>query len=102
MSNGAEVAAVPAHLRELSNSQEAAEYRRLQGHGRNRELWANRQNPNNISYISNNSLGIEMDFISMWSQVTEEQVKKIWAEFCLDMILLTIVLYLLEMSIMYQ
>jgi hypothetical protein len=43
-----------------------------------------------------------MDFISMWSHVTEERVRKIWAEFCLDMILLTIVLYLLEMSILYQ
>ena len=43
-----------------------------------------------------------MDFISMWSQVTEEQVKKIWAEFCLDVILLTIIVYLLELSILYQ
>lgn len=62
-------------------------------------LWANRHNNPNISYISNGSLGIEMDFMSMWSQVTEEQVKKIYSEFCIDIFLMAIVVTLLEMSI---
>ena len=52
--------------------------------------------------MSNNSYGIEMDFISMWNQVTDEQVRKVQSEFTLDCILLTIVVYLLEMSIQYQ
>lgn len=37
----------------------------------------------------------------MWSQVTDEQVKKIQGEFLFDMIMLAISVYLLEMSIQY-
>ena len=56
----------------------------------------------NNSYFSNNSFGVEMDFLSMWSQVTDEQVKKIQAEFCLDIILMTVVTWILWYCITYQ
>lgn len=43
-----------------------------------------------------------MDFLSMWSQVTDEQIKKIQAEFAFDMILLVIVVWVLWYCIEYQ
>lgn len=43
-----------------------------------------------------------MDFISMWSQVTDEQIRKIQSEFALDVIVLALICYLLSLSMQYQ
>lgn len=42
-----------------------------------------------------------MDFLSMWSQVTDEQIKKIQAEFAFDIILMIIVTWVLWYCIEY-
>ena len=38
----------------------------------------------------------------MWSQVTEEQIKKIKYEFFSDMVIMAIIIYMLYLSIEYQ
>lgn len=47
-------------------------------------------------------MGVEMDFLSMWSQVTEEQKKKIRTEFAIDVILMALSVYLLTLSMQNQ
>jgi hypothetical protein len=46
-------------------------------------------------------MGIEMDFLSMWSQVTDEQIRKIQAEFLFDITLMIISVALLYLAITY-
>lgn len=60
-----------------------------------------RRNGNN-SFLSNGSLGLQMDFMSMWSQVTDDTVNRIQTEFCFDIILMTVFVTLLGLAIHYM
>lgn len=43
-----------------------------------------------------------MDFMEMWSQVNDEQVNRIEAEFCFDMTMMIVLTWLLWLSLCYQ
>lgn len=71
------------------------------------QLWANRgrrqrrRRGGDHSFWSANSFGLEMDFLSMWSQVNDEQVNRIESEFCFDMTMMIVLTWLLWLAITY-